>query len=277
MARGEPVFALWVKSLSHMRAALKRVLSSVGDQSFFRAEEMNLPGAPNKELVCSVDDWRKCVVEPADLPPRTGRAFLGVDLGGSASMTAAAVVFENGRVELFCAFPATPNLVDRGSADGVGSLYVQAAAAKELKTYAGRVTPCADFLRGVLHSLSGVEIVSGASDRYRRSELLQLLEDPELDIEFPWTFSAMGSGERGSADVRAFQKAVLEAEIKTVPHLLFAHGLASAIIRRDGNSNPALDRAGVGRIDLISALVLACGARAAAGDDSGFGVSRVAV
>ena len=94
--QGNPSLKCGVKSLSHMRAALKRVLSSVGDQSFFRAEEMNLPGSPNKELVCSVDDWRKCVVEPADLPPRQGRAWLGVDLGGSASLTAAACVLRMG-------------------------------------------------------------------------------------------------------------------------------------------------------------------------------------
>ena len=264
-----------IKSLAHMRAALKRVLSSVGDQSFFRAEEMNLPGEANKELICSPDDWNKCVVEPSKLPPREGRAWIGLDLGGSSSLTAACIIFENSRCEFHAALPSIPSLVDRGIADGCGSLYVQAEARGELKTYASRVTPCADFLRGVLHGLAGVEIAGGCSDRYRRSEVLQLLDDE--DIDFEWSFSAMGAGERGSADVRSFQRMVLRAEIKTSPSLLLASGLSSAVIRRDGNSNPALDRSGKARIDLVSAAVLASGLRAAAVGDSEFGVCQRSV
>ena len=67
----------------------------------------------------------------------------------------------------------------------------------------------------------------------------------------------MGCGEKGSFDVRAFQNMVLRGELRTAPNLLFASGLSSAaIIRRDGNSNPGLDRSGKARIDLISAAVL---------------------
>ena len=267
-----------IKSLAHMRAALKRVLSSVGDQSFFRAEEMNLPGESSKELLCSPDDWKKCVVRhSSELPPRGGRAWLALDPGGSASMTSCACAWENGRLECFSAFPAVPSLEDRGTAEGLGSLYVQARARGELKTYSGRVTNVADFLASVIHELADVEIVSGASDRFRKSEVLQILEDPKTGAEFPWEFVPMGCGERGSADVRALQRSILRAEFKTLPSLLFASGLSSAIIRRDGNSNPGLERSGKARIDLVSALVLAAGLRAAAGDDSEFSVCQRSV
>ena len=275
--QGNPSIRANIKSLSHMRASLKRVLSSVGDQSYFRSEEMNLPGAENKELLCSPDDWRKCVVEPSRLPPREGRAWLGLDCGGSSSLTAACVLYENGRAEFYAALPGTPSLEDRGAADGCGSLYSQARARGELRTYGGRVTPVRDFLAGVIHSLVGVDVVGGASDRFRRAEVLQLLEDPKTGVEFPWEFVPMGCGERGSADVRSLQKMVLEAEIKTLPNLLFANGLSSAIIRRDGNSNPGLVRSGRGRIDLVSAAVLAAGLRSASSDGAAWGVSRVSV
>ena len=273
--QGNPSLRAKVKSLSHMRAALKRVLSSVGDQSFFRAEEMNLPGAANKELICSPDDWKACTVTRSELPPREGRAWLGLDCGGSSSLTAACVIFDNGRTEFFSAFPGTPPLAERATADGAGGLYQLAHDRNELRVYNGRVTPVRDFLAAVIHDLAGVEIESGASDRFRKSEVLQLLEDEATGVEFPWEFVPMGCGERGSADVRSFQKMVLEAEIKTLPSLLFAHGLSSAIIRRDGNSNPGLERSGRGRIDLISAAVLASGLRSASSGDGGFGVSRV--
>ena len=132
-------------------------------------------------------------------------------------------------------------------------------------------------MASVIHELADVEIVSGASDRFRKSEVLQILEDPKTGAEFPWEFVPMGCGERGSADVRALQRSILRAEFKTLPSLLFASGLSSAIIRRDGNSNPGLERSGKARIDLVSALVLAAGLRAAAGDDSEFSVCQRSV
>ena len=275
--QGNPSLRAGVKNLSHMRAALKRVQSSVGDQSFFRAEEMNLPGSSSKELIVTVEDWRRCTVSRLELPPREGRAWLGLDCGGSSSITAACCIFENGRAEFFAALPATPSLEDRGATEGCGSLYKQAWDRQELSTFSGRVTPVADFVRAVVAKLSGVEIEAGASDRFRKAEVQQILEDPKTGIEFEWEFVPMGCGERGSADVRAFQKLVLEADIKTLPNLLFAHGLSSAIVRRDGNSNPGLERSGKGRIDLVSAAVLAAGLRSASSGDGGFSVERRAV
>ena len=58
------------------------------------------------------------------LPPREGRAWLGLDCGGSSSsLTAACVIFDNGRTEFFAAFPGTPTLAERATADGAGGLY----------------------------------------------------------------------------------------------------------------------------------------------------------
>ena len=276
--QANPGLACGIKQIESMRLASRTALACPGDQAEFRSQEMNLPGSPTQELICSPSDWQRNVVKhSSELPPRTGRAFLALDPGGSASMTSCACAWENGRLEFFSAFPSVPSLEDRGAADGCGSLYVQARARGELKTYSGRVTPVADFLAGVIYELSDVEIVSGASDRFRKSEVMQILEDPKTGAEFPWEFVPMGCGERGSADVRAFEKAVLRAEFKTLPSLLFASGLSSAVIRRDGNSNPGLERSGKARIDLISAAVLAAGLRSASGDDSEFSVCQRSV
>ena len=269
-----PGLSSGVKSLESMRVLSRAALACPADQAEFRSQEMNLPGSPTKELICTVDDWRRCVVEPADLPPREGRAWLALDPGGSASMTSCACAWENGRLEFFSAFPSVPSLEDRGVSDGCGGLYVQARDRGELRTYSGRVTPVADFLAAVLHDLAGVEIVSGASDRFRKSEVMQILEDPKTGAKFPWEFVPMGCGERGSGDVRALQRSVLRAEFKTLPSLLFASGLSSATIRRDGNSNPGLERGGKARIDLVSALVLAAGLRSASSGVPRLTISR---
>ena len=126
----------------------------------------------------------------------------------------------------------------------------------------------------MIHDLAGSEVVSGGSDQYRRSEIEQVLDDPATGVEFEWNFRRMGAGPQGSNDCRAFQTFLLKREIKTTTSLLFAHGLSSATIARDGNGNPSLLRSGRGRIDLVSAAVLASGLRSAAGGDSSFGVSQ---
>ena len=247
------------------------------NESYFRAHHLNQRQSPTKELICSPTQWSHCVVEPAALPPRTGEAWIGFDPGGSASLTATCTMWANGRVEFHAAVPATPSLVERGTADGCGGLYVQAASRGELRPYAGKVTPIRDFLAAVIHDLAGVEIVGGGSDQYRRAEVEMVLDDPKTGADFGWSFRRMGSGPQGSNDVRAFQTFLLKGEIKTTASLLFAYGLSSATIARDGNGNPSLLRSGRGRIDLISAAVLASGLRAAAGDDSEFSVCQRSV
>ena len=247
------------------------------DQTFFRAHHLNQQLSSSKELIVTVDDWKRCLVSPFDLPPREGRCVIGLDPGGSSSLSSICILFDNQRAEFHSALPATPGLAARGQSDGVGGLYVEAERRSELRVYSGRVTNVADFLAGVIHGLHDCEIVAGASDRYRKSEVLEILEDPKTGADFEWIFSAMGSGERGSSDVRAFQKLVLTAGIKATPSLLFASGLSSAVIKRDGNSNPSLERSGRARIDLVSAAVLAAGVKSAAAGDSGWSVERRAV
>ena len=163
-----------------------------GNESFFRAHHLNARQSPTQELICSPDDWRRCVVEPADLPPREGEAWIGFDPGGSSSLSATCVMFANGRVEFAAALPSIPSLAARGSSDGVGSLYVQAEARQELRCFAGRVTAIRDFLAAVLADLAGVEIVGGGSDQYRRAEIEQLLDDPMTGVDFDWSFRRMG-------------------------------------------------------------------------------------
>ena len=244
------------------------------NEPYFRSHHLNQRQSPTKELICSPTQWSRCVVKPSELPPRAGEAWIGFDPGGSASLTATCTMWANGRTEFHAAVPATPSLEDRGRADGCGGLYVQASERAELRAYAGKVTPISDFLAAVIHDLAGVELVGGGSDQYRRAEVEQVLDDPATGVEFDWNFRRMGAGPQGSNDVRAFQTFLLKGEIKTTSSLLFAYGLSSATVARDGNGNPSLLRSGRGRIDLVSAAVLASGLRAAAGGDSDFGVCQ---
>ena len=169
---------------------------------------------------------------------------------------------------------ATPNLIDRGTADGVGSLFQQAHERGELQVFDGRVTPIGSFMLHLAAALEGVEVAGAASDQYRRAEVQQALEAESL--EWPWSWRRMGCGPTGSSDVMAFQRLILRGEFRTVPSLLMPLALKSTFLRRDGNGNPALERGNTGRIDVLSACVLAAGLGAASDGDS-FSVTRVAV
>ena len=238
----------------------------------FRALRLNLGTADTVESVLlDADTWLALEGEPE----RRGPYVLGLDLGQSAAMTAAAAYWpESLRLEIYAAFPATPSLEDRGTSDGCGSIYRQSWDRGELQTFAGRVTPLGAFLLHLAASLAGAEIAGAASDMYRQSEVLQALEEETL--EWNWSFRRMGSGSQGSADVRAFQRAILRGEFKTLPSLLMPLALKSTILRRDGNGNPALERGNTGRIDVLSACVLSAGLAAGAAGDGGFGISQVA-
>ena len=278
LRKANPGIASGILNLEDLIREARLVKQIPANEPFFRAHHLNARQSPTTELICSPTQWQQCLVRhSSELPPRTGEAWIGFDPGGSASLTATCTMWANGRTEFRTAVPATPSLEARGASDGCGSLYSQARARGELKTYYGKVTPIRDFLAGVIHDLAGVEIVGGCSDQYRRAEVEMVLDDPATGVEFDWTFRRMGKGPQGSNDVRAFQRFLLKGEIKTTPSILFAYGLSSATIARDGNGNPSLLRSGRARIDLVSAAVLAAGLRSASSGESEFGITRRAV
>ena len=215
------------------------------------------PEVGAREVIVSVDNWQACVFQPP--PPRAGPVAIGFDLGGASSMTAFVGYWpQSGRLEARGAFPADPGLEARGKADAVGDRYARMAARGEIRTYAGKVTPVARFLTDMARHLEGAEVIGAVADRYRQAEAEQALA--AAGIEWPMEWRATGAGASGSADIRAFQAEVLEAHLRTAPSLLMEAAIAEAVIGRDSNGNPRLDKARAkGRIDALQAAVLAVG------------------
>ncbi len=250
-----------IKSMDYMRHEAARVLATPADQASFRAFDLNTPGAPSREMIVTLPDWKGCVVPVDELPPRQGACTVGLDLGGSSSMTAAAAFWHRtGRLETWGAFPATPKLRERGDADAVGDLYERMADRGELQVYDGRVTPAGVFLQDVAARLAGEQVLACGFDRFRRAEAIQALE--AAGVRWRLIPRGMGAHARadGSADVRAFQKMTLSGKLRVAESLLLASAVSESSIRRDGSGNPALDKArDKGRIDALSATVIACG------------------
>ena len=179
-----PGIAVGIKSIGLVHARRGAACRNHDDRSKRPSERsiMNRPAVPSTELLVGLDDYLDCEVD--ELPPRSGPGFLGVDLGGSSSLTAAVCYWpETMRCETWAAFPGTPSLAERGSADGVGALYERAFEKGELMTFPGRITPAGDFLGAILDALEGADVQSVGADRFRRAEADGRLRGPRV---FPW-------------------------------------------------------------------------------------------
>ena len=204
-----PGIAAGIKSASYMADEARRVAITTSDQSSFRALDLNRPAVPSTELLVGVDDFLDC--ETDKLPARDGPCFVGVDLGSSASMSAAVAYWPKSfRLESWAAFPDVPPLAERGSADGVGNLYVRALALGELTTFPGRITPAHDFLALVVDALQGADVQAVGADRFRRAEAEGAYEVAQVPWRRWWRGVGASSTADGSFDVRSFQSAIIE-------------------------------------------------------------------
>ena len=129
------------------------------------------------------------------------------------------------------------------------------------RTYPGRSTPVVVFLRDLADDLQGETVISLGADRFRQSEVQDAIGDAVLRWPLVWRGQGASATADGSADVRAFQKAVADRTITVVSgRALMASAISESAIRRDGSGNPALEKGRQrGRIDPLSAAVIACG------------------
>lgn len=208
----------------------------------------------SRDLLLTVDEWMNC--EVSDLPPREGQLIIGIDLGGSASMTAAAFYWpETGRLECLGTFPANPSLADRGAADGVSGRYVEMADRGELSTLGDKTVPVSAWLAQVMRHADGETIGAMVADRYKQAELAEAMDRAGVTCPVVWR----GMGWRdGSEDVERFRRAAFDGQVKATPSLLLRSAFADAICLRDPANNLKLAKArSKGRIDAAAATVLA--------------------
>ena len=84
-------------------------------------------------------------------------------------------------------------------------------------------------------------------------------------LRWPYEFRRVGAGKDGGRDVRCLQRLVMTKQLKMRPSLAFSTAISKSELRRDPNGNPGLNKStSRGRIDLLSAAVLAAGLASAA-------------
>lgn len=241
--------------VAQARRAIARGGSALS--SFRNLNRNERVASDDRSVLVTVDEWLGAEVSPDDLPERDGPVILGVDLGGSRSMSAAALFWPvTGRLEAFGAFPTKPGLADRGAADGVSGRYVEMNERGELATMGETTVPVDRFLADVAARLDGQTPAAIVGDRFRHAEFIEALRGAGLD-RVPCVWRGMGWKD-GSEDVERFRRALFEQRVQTVPSLLLRSAFADAITLVDpaGNHKLAKSRS-TGRIDPAAATVLA--------------------
>lgn len=211
----------------------------------------------NRSVLVTVDEWMAAEVSPDDLPEREGPCVLGIDLGGSRSMSAAAFYWpDTGRLEAIGTFPATPSLADRGAADGVSDRYCQMQERGELSVMGEATVPPGQWLAQVVRHLDGADVACVVGDRFRHAEFTEAMQAGGL-ARVPFIWRGFGWKD-GSEDIERFRRALFDGEVKAAPSLLLRFAFSDAITLIDPAGNHKLAKArSLGRIDAAAATVLA--------------------
>ena len=224
----------------------------------FKALRMNAGTSETTEaMLLSPTTWKRIEDEDADV---RGPYVLGIDLGATAAMSAAAgYALRGGSLETIAILPAEPDLKKRGTRDGVADLYVQMAARGELLIAGQHTADPAALLRLALARWG--RPVAIVADRWREGELREAL----AAARFPFADLVLrGQGFRdGGEDARLFQRACVDGNVSAKPSLLLRSALAEARTVSDpaGNSKLAKGSEGGrrkrGRDDAAAAAILA--------------------
>ena len=243
-------------SLEWLQANARRAVARGGSTlTAFRLYNRNeRVSGEARDVLLEVDQWLDC--ETSDPPPRDGSVIVGIDLGGSASMSAAALYWPaTGRLEVSGTFPSNPGLADRGASDGVSGRYEEMRDRGELTVLGDRTVPVAPWLAEVMGRIEGETVACLTADRYKQAELGEAINAAGIRAPIVWR----GQGFRdGGEDCERFRRAAYDGRVRSVPSLLLRSAFADAVCLRDPANNLKLAKArSTGRIDPVAAAVLA--------------------
>ena len=229
----------------------------------FRSLRLNQGTADTaRSVLLDADAWKRATALPGPDAEQRGGYCLGLDLGTSAAMSAAAAYHRDGRLEAVAMFPEIPSLAERGLADGCGRLYQRMADRDELIVAGRRVTDISALLTEALARWGRPAAV--VCDTWRAAELTELLEG----LRFPKAALIVRrqGWYDGGQDVRDFRRAVLSDLVRPSESLLLTSALAEARVVSDVAGNTKLSKGSQGgrrqraRDDAAAAAILAVAA-----------------
>ncbi len=229
-----------IKSAAFMRDAYEKGDKS-GSLTEFRVWQTNQPLSSSRQLLIEYGQLQRAY--DATAKPIPGEpCFVGLDLGGSAAMTAAVIVYkESGLIRSLAAFPGEGelDLAKRGKRDGVGNLYVKLAETGELFETSGAVTDVAEFLSRLRDEIGDHPVQSISGDRYRDAEFRTAMGRAKID----WPLITRGTGPKdGDNDIRATRRVFLSGRANLQRSLLIEAAVAEADVKVSAKGACQLDK-----------------------------------
>ncbi len=250
-------------SLAHMPDLLKAIRKD-GERA--RKDESLLPAYLALRLNAGVSDVVESVLLEAGTWERIegntdarGPTVWGVDLSTCAAQSAITCFWPTtGRLEAVAAFPSVPNLRNRGTKDGAGSLYENCHRRGELIIAGQHTVDVPELLRVALARFGKPSQI--CVDRWRLADLREACEKAKIPL---CRIVERGMGyKNGAEDVRNFRKACLDGAVVPVKSLLLRSAMGVARTVSDPAGNAKISKAGEGkragaRDDAAAAAVLA--------------------
>ena len=253
-AKANPSMRYWPTLRKAIKDDSERGKKDLSLMPAFRALRLNMGVADNPEdVLLEASTWTAAEVKDVE---KSGPYVLGLDLGTSASQTAAAAYFpRTGSLDAFAVWPSVPSLRERAIHDNAGGLYDDLRQRGELLILGQHTSDIAAMLQEVLRRWGRPTAI--VIDRWRQPELLDRLQDVDFPLSEVIT-RGMGWLD-GSVDCRAFQRAFLDGKVRPRESRLLRAAMADCHVASDpaGNIKIAKRRHGKSRDDAVVASVLA--------------------
>ena len=251
VARCNPLMVEFAKSRAKLRSELDDAHSDSRLRARFSTYRLNVPSRDESSVVLSVGDWES--VERRDVPPRTGRPVVGLDLGGGRAWSAAVAVWPNGRTEAVAVAPGIPSISDQERRDRVARGTYQALVDAGLLHLAdGLRVPSPKQLVEHVRQWGPRKVIC---DRFRLQELKDAARLPYEPRVTRWSEAAH--------DIRACRKMAKDGPLSVDPACtsLLEASLSVAMVKTDDQGSYRMVKRSdnCARDDVASALVLACG------------------
>ena len=220
----------------------------------FKNYRLNLPGDPlDQQPLITANEWTRIVSRP--VPECEGKPIVGVDLGGSRSWSAAAALWQNGRIESWACAPGIPSLAEQEREDQVPEgAYGDLVRSGGLAVDEGRAVPDVSRLLSRIWSWEPSAIIS---DPYRSAELAQAVAGRCRIIE------RARSGGEATSNIQSLRSLLLDtASGITEPSralLGAAWAQTNLVISNEGLARVSKIDARRSRDDAAMALLLAAG------------------
>ncbi len=189
---------------------------------------------------------------------REGKFVMGLDAGGSRSMSAASAFWPaTGRLEVMATFPAVPSIEEREKMDKCrAGAYTSMIDRGELYLSGNRMADVPGLVRRAVATWG--RPLGVVADRFRKSEVMQVLEECKLPI--PLQLRRNGWFD-GSADIRGFRRVAFDNRLVPAKSLLLRSSIADCRVEFDRQGNERLlKRQAFSRDDAAYAMVLAVAA-----------------